>query len=244
MKLILLGTSGYHPTEDRHTACIMLPEVGVVLDAGTAMFRVREYLITNTLDIFLSHAHLDHIVGLTYLLGILYGKNIDRITVHGAAEKLEGVREHLFSEALFPVEPFFDFRVLDSDVKLPSGGRLSLFPLTHPGGSLGFRLDWQDRSMAYVTDTTVSADYVEKLRGVDLLVHECYFPDGYEERAAATGHSCVTPVAELARSAGVGRLILVHINPLATEKDLAKLEVAKEIFPSTQLGVDRMEIEF
>ena len=62
MQLHLLGTTGYHPNDQRHTACMMLPEIGVVLDAGTAMFRVRDRLCTKTLDIFLTHAHLDHIV--------------------------------------------------------------------------------------------------------------------------------------------------------------------------------------
>ena len=46
MKLLLLGTSGYHPCERRHTACLMLPEVGIVLDAGTGFFRVRDLLAT------------------------------------------------------------------------------------------------------------------------------------------------------------------------------------------------------
>ena len=43
MKLLLLGTSGYHPSEQRQTACLMLPEVGIVLDAGTGFFRVRQH---------------------------------------------------------------------------------------------------------------------------------------------------------------------------------------------------------
>ena len=30
MKLLLLGTSGYHPSEQRQTACLMLPEVGFI----------------------------------------------------------------------------------------------------------------------------------------------------------------------------------------------------------------------
>ncbi len=52
----------------------------------------------------------------------------------------------------------------------------------------------------------------EQIRGVDLLVHECYFPDGMEEMAERTGHCCATPVAEVARAAGVKRLLLSHIN--------------------------------
>ena len=69
--------------------------------------------------------------------------------------------------------------------------------------------------MAYVTDTTArdDADYIDKIRGVDLLIHECYFPDGWEDKAKLTGHSCISPVARVARAAGVGRMVLVHINP-------------------------------
>ena len=49
----------------------MLPEVGVVLDAGTGFYRVREHLRTSELDVFLTHAHLDHVVGLTYLFDVV-----------------------------------------------------------------------------------------------------------------------------------------------------------------------------
>ena len=66
------------------------------------MFRLRNYLATDELDIFLSHAHFDHVVGLTFLLGVLYDKSMRRVTVHGEAEKLAAVREHLFHRRSFP----------------------------------------------------------------------------------------------------------------------------------------------
>src|SRR5947207_3968438 len=102
MKLLLLGTSGYHPSEQRQTACLMLPEAGIVLDAGTGFFRVRQHLATATLDILLSHTHLDHVAGLTFLLSTRFQKKLDRICVHGTAEKLAACREHLLNENLFP----------------------------------------------------------------------------------------------------------------------------------------------
>jgi ribonuclease Z len=246
MKLVLLGTSGYHPNGRRHTLCMMIPECGIMLDAGTAMFRAADYLQTSDLDIFLTHAHLDHVVGLTYLLSVLAAHPLDRITIHGDPVKLKAVDEQMFSEQLFPKRPPYRLLPLAEEVTLAYGGRLTHFPLRHHGGALGFRLDWPGHSMAYVTDTTAAADadYVEKIRGVDLLVHECYFPDGRAELAEQTGHSCTTPVAQVARRAQVARLVLVHIDPLADGDDPIGLDIARAIFPATELGEDLMELEF
>ncbi len=246
MHLRLLGTTGYHPTDRRQTACLMLPEIGVVLDAGTGMYRVGRLLETNTLDIFLTHSHLDHIIGLTYLFSVLAGHEQVAVRVHGQAEKLEAIAEHLFAPPIFPAMPPLTWQPLGEHVSLQNNGRLSWFPLNHPGGSVGYRLDWSDRSMAYVTDTTADAqaDYVDRIRGVDLLIHECYFPDGKEELAQSTGHSCATPVAQVARAAGVGRLLLVHIDPSADSQDPLGLEKMRAIFPQIQIAEDGQAIDF
>jgi ribonuclease BN (tRNA processing enzyme) len=101
VKIILLGTGGYHPSEQRHTACLLVPEWGLMFDAGTATFRVAPRLATRELDIFLTHAHLDHIVGLTYLLAPLVLKEVDAVRVHAAPAVLEAVRTHLFADPVF-----------------------------------------------------------------------------------------------------------------------------------------------
>ena len=247
MKLVLLGTAGYHPTERRQTACLMLPEVGVVLDAGSGLFRIRNRIQTPSLDIFLTHAHLDHIVGLTYLLDICETQRLARVTVHGKAEKLAAIEEHLFSQHIFPVKIPAEMQPLVQNAALAGGGVLKHFPLVHPGGSLGFRLDWPGHSLAYVTDTSspgANAPYIEHIRGVDLLVHECYFPDGLEERALRTGHTCATQVAQVARAAGAKRLLLVHTNPADEREDPIGLPIIRAIFPNAELASDGMEIEF
>jgi ribonuclease BN (tRNA processing enzyme) len=246
MKLVLLGTTGYHPNDQRQTACLLIPACGVMLDAGTGMYRAPGYLQTAELDIFLTHAHLDHVIGLTYLFDLNYLHPLSRVTVHAEADKLEAIEEHLFAEPLFPLHPPCELRPLTGDVALAQGGRLRSFALTHPGGTVGFRLDWPGHSMAYVTDTTARPDasYVDEIRGVDLLVHECYFCDEWAQWAEKTGHSHTTAVAHVARQAEVRRLLLVHMNPLATGADPIGLACARAIFPETTLGEDRMEVEF
>jgi ribonuclease BN (tRNA processing enzyme) len=247
MKLILLGTGGYRPNDRRQTLCTVLPDYGVMLDAGTGLYRAGACLQGPDLDIFLTHAHLDHIVGLTYLLEVARAHPLRRVTVHGEADKLAAVDTHLFADALFPKRPALEFRPLGAGpVGLADGGRLSWFPLVHPGGSIGYRLDWPGHSMAYVTDTPAdpAAEYVEKIHGVGLLIHECYFPDTQAEWARLTGHSHTRPVLEVARRAAVGRLLLVHLNPLALEDDPVGLEDARGLFPATALAVDGMAVDF
>ena len=101
----------------------------------------------------MSHAHLDHVAGLTYLINVVPAEIVRNTTVHGEAAKLAAIREHVFAELIFPVAPTFRFEPLGGIFPLPGGGSLSHFALKHPGGSIGFRLDWPGHSMAYVTDT-------------------------------------------------------------------------------------------
>lgn len=245
MQLAVLGTAGYHPNESRHTACFMLPEVGVVLDAGTGFFRVGSRLATDELDIFLTHTHLDHVFGLTFLFDVLFGRQMKRVDVHAEPAKLAAIEKHLLNELLFPIALPCQYRSLDGPVPLARGGELTWFPLSHPGDTVGFRLDWPGHSMAYVTDTVadVEARYVERIRGVDLLVHECNFTDDFREQALLTGHSHTTPVAQVAKKAGVGQLLLVHVNPLIADNP-AGLDVARAIFPQTAVAEDNLVIEF
>ena len=246
MKLHFLGTTGYHPNETRQTSCLMLPELGLVFDAGTGLFRARDLLVTTTLDIFLTHAHLDHTIGLTYLFDVLHRRSVQQVVVHADSEKLRAIEQHLFSPLLFPIKPPCDFRPLvGRSRETKSGATVRWFPLDHPGGSLGYRIEHQGRSLAYVTDTTASpgADYLDAIRDVDVLVHECYFPDGYEDRAALTGHSCATPVAEVAKLANAKRLYLVHLDPLEEETRRIDLDAMRLIFPETHLATDSMAID-
>jgi ribonuclease BN (tRNA processing enzyme) len=166
-------------------------------------------------------------------------------TVHGDDAKLNAVREHLFNEAIFPVAPVFRFAALAGDYDLPSEGRLRYFPLAHPGGSIGFRLEWPGHSMAYVTDTTAKAgtDYVREIRGVDLLLHEAFFTRDVGAMLTKTGHSALGNVAAIAAEANVGRLVAVHIDPQTDDSEF-DIESARHVFKNTTLATDGAEFEF
>ena len=135
-------------------------------------------------------------MGLTFLFDVLADRKMERVTIHAMPDKLAAIDQHLLNRADFSGETAVRNATAGAGWSVDGGGKLRHFPLVHPGGSVGFRLDWPGHSLAYVTDTTTPgtcASYIDEIRGVDLLIHECYYPDGMEKMAALTGHSCATP---------------------------------------------------
>lgn len=253
MRLQLLGSGGFHPNERRHTACWMIPECGVVFDAGTSAFRIAERLESAELQIFLTHAHLDHIAGLTYLLVPMLDGRLERVQVIANEATLAAIQEHLFSDPVFPVEPGFEFVRLESQetYRLSDAGVVTWCRLpSHPGGSTGYRIDWpagdgrEAKSIAYITDTFVDGTYDSFIEGVDLLIHECYFDDELGRKwAERTGHSFCSQVAELADRVRAGRLVLVHVNPARSEDDPLGLDEMRARFAATEIGEDLMSLD-
>lgn len=229
MKLYCLGTAGYHPNDARHTSCYAIPDANIVLDAGSGFYRIGNLLRSDTLHILLSHAHLDHVLGLTFVLDLLATTCLKHIHVYAEREKIEAIRSHLFHPVLFPLEPDFRWHALEDmgDEFVIDETTIKWFPLEHPGGSVGYKLTWQTTSLAYVTDTTSKADspYWSEIQGVDWLMHECNFSDEYAELAIKTGHSCLSDVLENAFRARISKLLLTHFNPLSLSDDPVGLEL-------------------
>ncbi len=244
MELLILGAGGFHPNEHRHTACSMIADWGVVLDAGSGAFRVRQHVRTDSLDVLLSHTHLDHVVGLTFLFDLFGDETAERLTVHAAESKHAVLTESLYHRELFPLAPTFRLSVLTGEFTLHSGVKVKTFPLDHPGGSVGFRLERDGKSLAYVTDTTAAAEYTEAIRGVDLLLHEAYFPAERAELANVTGHSTVQRAAEVAAAAQVGRLVCIHPDPRCDAAEPFALNEARRVFEHIEWGIDGVRVEF
>jgi ribonuclease BN (tRNA processing enzyme) len=249
-ELVALGTNGFFPSHGRQTMSFLLAGGGraLLLDAGTGVGRLREPAVAarlagvERLDVLLTHYHLDHVVGLTYL-GAAWGRPV-RILAP-APPLVDATPEEALSRLIGA--PLFPVALDDFPVEIavePYAGDLELDGLairtrrqSHPGGSVGLRLG--DR-LAYVTDTTADPATASFAQGVAWLLHEVWVDD---RQAAAgphliAGHAAAGAVARIAAQGRVGRLAPVHHHPLRTAFELAALH--DELRAATPVAVETL----
>jgi ribonuclease BN (tRNA processing enzyme) len=258
MDVTLLGTLGWMPRGSRETTCFAVRTGATLLvfDAGTGFRRLLDPDHAGLLDgvaevqLFLSHYHLDHVCGLAYLSGVLAGRDV---VLRPPPEELTGVDPRAAVAGLIrrPYNPV-DLGDMEhvrveptaAGENLVAGHVLRLRAQQHTDTSVSFRLDDE---LVIATDTKVDPAAVEFASGVGLWLHESWYWSGdpglarvpEELRPGFAAHSEATGVAGLAAEAGVGRLVLVHLNPLAGEASyLPMRDAARAVFARTEVMAD------
>lgn len=294
----LLGTGAACPTIERNVAAIAVQREGetILFDCGEGTQRqMMRYGVSFAFrEIFFTHYHADHMLG---VIGLLRTMGLqDRtapVTLYGprGAQRILGAAIGLGIERnKFPVEIVelkvgdrlkrdeYDIVVFETEHRADTVGfvlaehtRLGRFnpararELGIPEGPLWGRLHKGEtvelpdgrrigpaelvgaprrgRTLVYTGDTRPTLRVVEAARGADLLIHEATFGEEEVERAAETGHSTAAQAAEVAREAGVRRLVLTHISARYSREAPELLAEAKAVFPETIVARDGLTID-
>ena len=114
--------------------------------------------------------------------------------------------------------------------------------LSHPGYCLGYRLEYKEKIICYVTDNELfpetspyyNLDYFEKLsqfvNSADYLITDSAYTDEEYKSKINWGHSPVSQVIKLADHAKVKKLFLYHHDPDQTDQDIDnKHSLAKDL---------------
>lgn len=237
-----LGARGSLPVADPRfskyggdTSCVLVKtdRSCIILDAGTGL-RNAEPENSGDVHILLSHAHIDHILGLAVFDPMFRG----RVTAHLYAKQRNGLGaraqlERLMSEPLWPVTPdvfgssldFIDiledeFMIEDVLVKTTEGN--------HPGGATVYRLETEDAAVVYCTDFEHGHPHTERItefaKGCDLLIYDGNYSEAEYPQFTGWGHSTWQMGARIGKAAGAGTVVMFHHSADRTDEGLASIE--------------------
>jgi ribonuclease Z len=225
--IAFLGTSAALPTKDRgYTSLAIIDEqVRMLVDCGAIVYQalLRADLDPERIsDLFITHAHIDHIGGLPSFLECLrLGGRRAPLRVWALPETMVVVDDLLKTFAFeipLPLSYGLTFHKLEGDGACPPFGSVSFdfLPVEHSVPTAGLRLrfpraDGKAWTVVYSSDTRPTAALEHFAQGCDLLILECTFLNNKGSYAEKVGHMTAGQAGELAHKAGAGALALVHL---------------------------------
>jgi ribonuclease BN (tRNA processing enzyme) len=245
-ELTLLGSGGWIPTSRRETCCAMARDGDRVLliDAGTGLHRLVENpgLLAGVegIDIVLTHFHLDHVAGLSYLPALPSPP-----TVWGPGELLYGtptaeILDRLLGRPLFaaPLDALTEeVHEIPGEPFEAAGMKISTrMQRLHSDPTLALRIG---DAFTYCTDTAADEGNAEFAAGSGLLFHEAWHATASTDDEI---HTAAGEAGRIASAAGVERLVLIHVNPLQSS-DEELLGAARAEFAAAEVGEDLVPLQ-
>jgi phosphoribosyl 1,2-cyclic phosphodiesterase len=143
-----------------------------------------------------------------------------------------------------------DFRSFEVGSVLDLGERATARTamLLHPGGSVAYRIEWEDRAIVYATDTShgepASDEALRRLcQGAGLLIYDAMLTDAEFSSRPEWGHSTWREGVRLAEECGVSKLVLFHHSPDRDDKALTALAAeAAALRPGTVAAREGLEL--
>lgn len=230
LRLTVLGSGTIIPSIDRRATALMVEAGGepYLFDCGPGVLEAMEELgfsFRSLYNIFLTHYHPDHTLGLGRLLAAINNDTIsivrERLAIHGPSGLKDFLESwnNLYSSTL-PKRDYLELDEIGSgDVSREGLVRIRAAEAKHGDiPALAYRIDEENTSIVYTGDSEYSETLVELSAGAGVLVAECSFPD---ERPVP-GHMTPSDVGRLASDAGVEQVLLVHMYPEVDGTDPAR----------------------
>jgi len=265
IELQLWGVRGSIPTPapenlgfGGNTTCLelRLPSGDIiVIDGGTGARKLGFSLLERSrgksldLNVLMTHFHWDHIQGIPFF-GPLYSA-ANRVTFHSTKppEEVREILEGQMTHPYFPVQfellaAHREFNHLASHPLELGGATVRTFPLHHPQGATGYRIEANGAVIVHACDHEhgdPGSDAIlrEYAGNADILIYDAQFTPGEYVTKRGWGHSTWLEATRVAKDAGVKHLVLFHHDPSHTDDQLRGIaEEARREFSSVDAGCE------
>jgi phosphoribosyl 1,2-cyclic phosphodiesterase len=244
-----------------NTPCVEMLVGGhrLIFDAGTGIYVLGQSLLPQlpvTGHLFFSHSHWDHIQGFPFFSpAFMPGNEFD---IYGATMPSGMTIEQRLSDQMMQPNFPVPLQIMGANLRfhnLEYGMEVNLGDvnvqtglLNHPGGAMGYRVNWQDRSVAYITDTEhfstgIDRDILALVDGADVLIYDCTYTDEEYPTRFGWGHSTWQEGVKLAIAAGVNQLVIFHHDPSHNDDFMDAVGIsAAKVFAPTIVAREGMEL--
>jgi ribonuclease BN (tRNA processing enzyme) len=220
-------------------------EPPLILDLGTGLRALGDYLqdplraegVPLRASALLTHLHYDHVMGLPFFAPMrVPGAELD---VYGPSQEGTSLKEALSGIVQPPFFPIhmadldgdLRFHDLDGDNDFTIGAiGVKVRSVPHIGHTLGFRIEAEGRSVAYLSDHQAPIERRSVDHGVlvlcddaDLVIHDAQYTDEEFVNLPDWGHSTAAYALHVARESGARRLSLFHHDPSHIDKEIDRM---------------------
>lgn len=215
MKLTVLGSNGPYPKAGGACSGFLLDsgEIKVVLDFGNGVLsRLQHYInIEEISAIILTHLHSDHMGDIMVLryaaeIKLAKGQMEKPVKIYAPAEPVEEFNRLKYKDALEVIRINPDEKLILGDMKI------SFKEMIHSYMNYAVCIERGIKKFVYSGDTCVNDSLAEFARNADLFVCEAGLLER-NEKSLSVMHLTAREAAQIAKAAGVKRLLLTHFLP-------------------------------
>lgn len=260
-EIIMLGT-GHGFVWNLFNTCFLLKNNNetLLVDTGGGVEIVKNlekagYKLTDIHNIFISHCHTDHILGLMWILkrmsGVFMKGYAGQFNIYCNQEVTDSIKKLYTS--VFPqpiikaIEENVNIHTLtDGETLEIAGEKITFFDVQPKGNQLyGFETILKNgKKLIFLGDETCNPVLYDRLKGADYVMHEAFCLDAEEKvfKAYEKHHSTVKTVCDEMNRLDIKNLILFHTEDTHKNKKELYTNEAKQYFENNVIVPDDLEI--
>jgi phosphoribosyl 1,2-cyclic phosphodiesterase len=221
---------------------ILLIDCGTGARAAGKSLQQRMSRKAKRIHILFSHFHWDHIQGLPFFAPLYLSTSNISFYSHKPAKEMAKILERQMANPWFPsklsdVPAQMSFNQISNRGLVIGDAHISSFPLHHPQGAWGYRVDCNGRSLVYASDHEHGSVCDKRLshaaQNADVLIYDAQLTPSEYPDYQGWGHSTWLEGAQTAKRAGVKKLVLFHHSPDRKDIEVEKIvSRARRVFPA------------